>query len=103
MRAHTARVRWRPPSERGTAQLPATLRYLALSRFAEDSPTWPDGAWTVELSFTEPPAEQLCDEGYSMASVRFLFDDAPHDRLVRGRSFAIYEGPTVVADVDIMD
>lgn len=99
---HSALVRWRPPEERGRKALPATLRYVGLSRFSHEAATWPDGAWSVELRFAQPPAEvgegTMCE-----ATVRFLFDHAPQEWMQPGTTFSIYEGPTRVADVDILD
>lgn len=76
------------------------LRFVALSRFGEDGPAWPDGAWSVEMLFDQPPAEQgaVCE-----ARVRFLFDHAPHERLHPGARFGVYEGLKRIADVDVLD
>jgi hypothetical protein len=96
---HSALVHWLPPEQRGRKELPATLRYVALSRFAEDG-TWPDGAWTVEVRFRQPPAEQgaVCE-----GDVRFLADGAPEARLKAGARFSLYEGPQMVADIELLD
>ena len=80
--------------------MPATLRFVGLSRFSEDNESWPDGAWSVELRFATPPAEQQGSVGE--AQVRFLFDTAPKARLHPGARFALYEGPFKVADVEIL-
>jgi len=99
---HQARIRWSSAAERGRPDLPATLRYVGLSRFAEDAADWPNGAWSVELTFDEPPPEQgnsRVSEGY----VRFLFDEAPQERLARGVRFDLFEGLTQVAQVEVVD
>ncbi len=99
---HSALVHWVPPKEIGRAHLPPVLRLVALGRFPQDEPNWPDGAWSVELLFDRPPVEQA--EGYVCeASVRFLFDTAPHERLQPGVRFGVYQGLTRVADVDVLD
>lgn len=103
MKAHNARVRWMDTRKRGRKQLPPTLRYLALSRFPEEGPTWPDGAWTIEVIFAEPPPEQSVMGDESVGMVRFLFPGAPHERLRSGACFSLYEGPTKVAEVDVLD
>ena len=75
---------------------------MGLSRFAEDAADWPNGAWSVELTFDEPPPEQggsRASDGY----VRFLVDEAPHERLARGVRFDLYEGLTRVAEVEVLD
>lgn len=99
---HTARIRWLSGQERGRKQLPPTLRYVALSRFPEDGDAWPDGAWSVEVRFDQPPPEQGSGE-VSEGTVRFLFDTAPRERLHAGARFSLYEGPQKVAEVDVLD
>lgn len=74
---------------------------MGISRFSEDGGGWPDGAWSVELHFDEPPPEQGSPE--SRARVRFLVDDAPHERLHQGVVFGLYEGPQKVADIEVVD
>lgn len=98
---HDVRVYWRSPEERGKRALPPTLRYVGLSRFPEDSDAWPDEAWSVELRFDQPPPEQPTGTP-SYGRVRFLVDDAPRERLHSGARFELYEGPTCVADVEIV-
>jgi hypothetical protein len=98
---HSALVHWLPAQERGKAEFPATLRYVGISRFPEDDKGWPDGAWSIELRFTEPPAEQ--QTGVCEAKVRFLFDTAPQERLHPGARFSLYEGPYQVAEIEVLD
>lgn len=98
---HSALVHWLPARARGKKELPATLRYVGISRFPEDTETWPNGAWSIELRFAEPPAEQqgeVCE-----AQVRFLFDTAPQERLHTGARFSLYEGPHQVAEIEVLD
>lgn len=99
---HAALVHWLTPGERQRKALPATRRFIALSRFEEDGPQWPDGAWSIEVLFEQPPAEQG-DNRPSNASVRFAFDTAPQARLRAGARFGLYEGLHRVADVDVLD
>lgn len=97
---HSALVHWASARARGRKDLPATLRYVGIGRFPEDTDTWPD-AWSVELRFAHPPAEQqgnVCE-----AMVRFLFETAPQERLHPGGRFGLYEGPHKVADVEVLD
>ena len=99
---HSALVHWVPPKQIGRDHPPPVLRLVALSRFPEDGPNWSDGAWSVEIIFDRPPVEQteslVCE-----AKVRFLFDTAPQERLHPGARFSVYQGPTRVADVDVLD
>lgn len=99
---HSAKVWWLPSAKRGQKMLPPTLRYVGLSRFPEDGPQWPDGSWSVELIFDEPPAEQGSSD-VSNGKIRFLFEDAPQRRLSAGIRFGLYEGPHKVADVEVLD
>jgi hypothetical protein len=99
---YSARVHWRSPGERGRASVPPTLRYVALSRFPEDGPQWPDGAWSIEVLFDVPPPEQH-NPAVSEGRVRFLVEQAPSDRLAPGRWFTLYEGLQPVADVEIIE
>jgi hypothetical protein len=101
VRTHGAIVRWLPGAVRGRRELPATLRYVGISRFDEDGDSWPDGAWSVELRFEEPPPEQGTRESH--AHVRFPVDGAPHERLREGVVFGLYEGPHKVADIEVVD
>lgn len=98
---HDARIYWSRPEVRGSAHLPPTLRYVALSRFPEDSPDWPDGSWSVEVLFDVPPPEQDHD-AVSQGRVRFLMEDGPHERLHPGAHFSLYEGLQKVADVEVL-
>jgi hypothetical protein len=100
--SHSAIVHWLHPKQRGREALPATLRYVALSRFPEDEETWPDGAWSIEVRFDQPPPEQA--NGHIVeGQIRFLFDHAPQERLYRGARFSLYEGPQKVAEVEVLD
>ncbi len=96
---HDALVFWTPEAIRGKRELPPTLRYVGLSRFAGDV-IGRDTAWSVELLFETPPPEQSGD--VSRAQVRFLFDDAPHERLHQGVTFSLYEGPVHVGEVMVL-
>ena len=99
---HKARIHWRAPNDRGCAELPPTLRYVALSRFPQDGPGWPDGAWSIEVLFDVPPPEQA-DQNVSLGKVRFLVDAAPQKRLKKDVWFELYEGLQPVADVEVTD
>lgn len=96
-----ANVHWLSEEIRGKKERPTSLRYLGVSRFFEHDTSWPDGAWTIELLFDIPPAEQA-GKSVTVARARFLFPDAPHDRLHVGARFMVYEGLTPVADVEVV-
>ena len=97
---HDALVYWTPATVRGKQELPPTLRYVGLSRFAEGV-SGRDDAWSVELMFEQPPPEQLFTS-VSRARVSFLVDEAPHERLHSGVKFGLYEGPIHVAEVEVL-
>jgi hypothetical protein len=101
MTTHDALVHWLPADQRGKQRLPATLRYVGLSRFREDGQGWPDGAWSIEVLFDEPPPEQG-DSDVSRARVRFLFDTAPQERLFPGVRFGLHEGIHKVAEIEVI-
>lgn len=102
MKLHRGRVKWLGPALRGKRALPPVRRYVGIGRFLEDGPAWPDGAWSVELFFEQPPPEQGSDVE-SEAQVRFLVGDAPHNRMRAGSRFELFEGPTKVADIEVLD
>ena len=79
---HSAIVHSVAPKEIGRRRLPPVLRLVALSRFPEDGTGWPNGAWSVELLFEQPPSEQ--EHNISEAKVQFAFDGAPAERLRPG-------------------
>jgi hypothetical protein len=97
---HRARITWLAGSSRGKAALPATLRYIGIGRFVEDGPEWPDGSWSVVCHFELPPAEQA---NPSIGRVQFLASAAPRERIKAGARFRLYEGPTEVATVEVLE
>jgi len=54
----------------------------------------------LACDFSVPPAEQ---GGKVTAQVRFTVREAPEERLQPGTKLWLYEGPTLVATVDILD
>jgi hypothetical protein len=99
---HDAVVYWCPLQEIGWTALPSQLRIVAISRFAEDGPRWPDGSWSVVLFFEQPPSEQV-EASKSQARVAFGFDWSPHERLRAGVRFSIHDGRKKIADVEVLN
>jgi hypothetical protein len=97
--SHNAKVYWQTAEEGGRTSLPTSGRYVNIARFPEDGTTWPDGAWSVVLEFETPPSQQGAT---SVGTVRFLAEDAPHDRLHAGRRFEVYEGTRHTASVEVL-
>lgn len=85
--------------ENGTAFLPHSLQYVALSRFPDDGPECSDDSRRIICRFETPPSE---GPGTSQARVAFVGEDAPHDRLQPGRHFELFEGPRQVATVEVL-
>ncbi|WHI47325.1 hypothetical protein QT397_14300 [Microbulbifer sp. MKSA007] len=80
--------------------LPAALRYSTVSKFIEDKDTWLEHAWSMLLEFDKAPVKQ---GNPSLGTASFLVEDAPHERLQQGTIFELYEGPTRVAEVKILE
>lgn len=97
---HKARVTWVQSSEGGRASLPENQRYVTIAKFAEDGAGWPDGAWSVVLDFAVPP---LVQGSPSVGEASFLMENAPQQRIQRGRRFDLYEGLKKVAVVELID
>lgn len=99
MTDHLGIVSWAHAKSNGHLGLPHSLRYVGIGRFDSDGPEWPDGAYNVVCTFSEPPSEHGSP---GEATVRFLVEDAPHERLAAGARFRLYEGPHEVAWVEIL-
>jgi hypothetical protein len=95
-----ASVRWIPKAAGGRISLPEGKRYVTISRFPEEGPSWPDGAWSVVIAFMTPPAQQ---GNPSVGTASFLMETAPQARLEHGTHFELYEGLRKVADVELLD
>lgn len=93
-----AKVIWLSASEGGRSALPESRRYVTISRFADDGPNWPDGAWSVVIDFENAPSEQGSP---SVGEASFLMENAPHERLHPGQRFELYEGLKRVAVVEL--
>jgi len=98
---HSAVVHWLSADEGGRGHLLPKLQWVGLSRFAEQGDHWPDGSWSIVLSFDLPPAEY---SGPTPAKARFLFTDtAPQAWLRPGVRFSIHDGIKRIGDVEVLD
>jgi len=99
MRTARVTVDWTPPEQGGRATPVGGPRYVAISRFDDDGPNWPDGAWSVVLEFP-----QGTDPGSSpvIVNAHFLMEDAPHERLRPGATFTLHEGRKEVGRVHVV-
>jgi len=93
-------VDWVPEEQGGRNLLPDSEWYITISRFSDDGPKWPDGAWSVGVRFDEPPRSQGTP---SHGTARFMMEDAPHERLQPGTRFELFDGPQKTADVEVLD
>lgn len=85
---HRARITWTDACvERG---LPVTDRVVDPAWFA-DAPGPEAEAWSLVCEFGAPPRKQ---GNPSIASVRFLVEEAPHARLVPGARLYMFERAT---------
>ncbi len=80
-------------------KLPESLQYISVAKFDEDNESWNKEAWSVVLEFLESP----CRQGNpSIGKAKFLAQDAPHERLISGKCFELYEGDCKVARIEIL-
>jgi hypothetical protein len=87
-----ALISWIPADQGGRQAPPAGPRYVTVARFEEDE-QWPDRAWSLVIEFVK-----TVDRGrYTLASVRFLAEEAPSHLLHRGSRFTLMEGARRVA------
>jgi hypothetical protein len=93
MTSRFARITWLTPEEGGRRLPPPGPRYSAPARFEGQAPG-PEGAnWSLVVDLmSHPPGSADW-----IAEVRFLFDDAPQELLLRGTRFELYEGRKCVA------
>lgn len=85
---HLAEIEWSNMQVAGG--LPSFNRTTDPAWFWEDTPRSSEG-WSLVCAFTEPPSRQ---GNPSRASVHFLVDGAPHDRLVSGALLRLFERST---------
>ncbi len=94
---HTARITW--SDELVRRGLP-TVTHSIDSSWLESDPKGADG-WSLVCRFDIPPREQ---GNPSIARIRFLVDEAPHDGLQPGRYLRLFERWTQgFARVEIID
>lgn len=96
-------VEWISAQNGGRKNPPPAGRYFAVSRFPEDI-HWQNNAWSVVFEFeSTKKKDNQSNEYISEGTVRFLVEDAPHERMEINKYFDIYEGPKKVAKVFLLD
>ena len=95
---HRALIHWSPQQlQQG---LPATVETIDPAWLDDATPRVDEG-WSLVCFFDSPPARQGSP---SLARVRFLVDEAPHDRLHPGARLRLIERATqALAQVEILD
>ncbi len=90
-------VDWIPKEQGGRRQPPAGVGsppYATVVRFVDTTEPWPPPvAWSLVVE----KDESLSEEYRWFADVHFLMDGAPHEALIPGRAFELYEGNKLVA------
>jgi hypothetical protein len=92
-----ARLRWIPEEEGGRKKPPKEQEYSTVARLAGQE-DWQTKAWSMVLEFLEEEDA----EAKTLAKVRFLSDDGPHERLEPGLKFDLYERPRLVANGEVI-
>ncbi|CAI3949011.1 unnamed protein product [Commensalibacter communis] len=99
------KIKWVAYQQGGRKEVPTNNRYYPLARFPEIETEidWFNHhmIWSVVLDLGETSTEN--GDLISYAKVRFLVDDAPHERFTLYSFFEIYEGPKKVGDVFLLN
>jgi len=88
-----ARLTWRIRRQAGIPY-PRGEQFATPARFDHQGDDWASDAWSVVVRASAPVAS----DSSQPVRVRFLMDNAPHDWLVSGRKFELYEGRLVLAE-----
>jgi hypothetical protein len=88
-----ARLKWHI-RRHAAIEYPRGERFATPARFDHQGDDWSDNAWSVVVSASDPVATDSTQK----VRVRFLMDEAPHDWLVAGRRFELYEGRLLLAE-----
>ena len=97
--SHRCNVHWTPVELGGRSEIFTGTWYSTAARFPND-PRWRESGWSVVIEFETAPSTQ---GNPSVGRARFLVDDAPHEWLVEGQSFEMYEGTRMTARVEIIE
>lgn len=77
---------------------PRGQRFSLPARFDHQNEDWTGDAWSLVVNVDGVPDE----EGRQQGTARFLAPGAPHDWFVKGKKFALFEGPKVLAECSIV-
>ena len=96
-----ARIQWLSPEAGGRKRPPIGpkgTKYSNVCHFEVDPVDRYENAWSLVVQFEGPS----CGELEIMATVWFLFPEAPHEFLQAGNRFELYEGYRLVATGEIL-
>src|SRR5688572_9664033 len=94
-----ARIRWLKAENGGRPSPPPGPEYSTVARFERLADRWPQEAWSIVLTITEPAD----DSGVMVAGIRMLAEeDAPRDLLSTGSRFDLLEGRKCVASGEVL-
>lgn len=93
MTTRLARITWLTPEEGGRHQPPRGPRYVAPARFEGQAAGVEGANWSLVVDLGSPPS----GSADWIAEVRYLVDEAPHELLLVGARFELYEGKKCVA------
>jgi hypothetical protein len=93
MTSRLARITWLTPEEGGRQLPPAGPRYIAPARFEGQAAGAEGAKWSLVVDLISRPF----GSADWIAEGRFLVDEAPHEFLLLGDRFELYEGKKCVA------
>ena len=79
----------------GVRSTPPEGWYAPTVRFDENS----DESWSIGMKLSQDRDDDVWTK---RAQIDFVADEAPHDRLIRGAEFDIYEGPYRVGRIRVI-
>lgn len=93
-------VEWLPQNQGGRKSIPSNVKYYPIARFLDDE-EWPVvNAWSVVLELGDASFD--AGKWNSIATIKFLVDEAPKEKLDEVNQFDIYEGPKKVGEIFIL-
>ena len=92
------KIVWVPYESGGRQTTPSKGMYHSVAKFPQDT-DWPNNAWSVVFNIKNHISAE--DLRKSFGTVRFLVENAPHDRFCINEQFEIYEGPKKIANIFI--
>ncbi len=93
MTSRPARITWLKPEEGGRRVPPSGPRYVAPARFDAQAAGLEGANWSLVVDLQSHPAGATD----WIAEVRYLVGEAPHEVLLQGARFELYEGKKCVA------